>query len=163
MTVVFPTNYVSCRIRGRLALPALALLVVVAACGGDASTPAGLRGVDYAVSRTTAVTGTYALDNQATSPPLTCTVNGTPTTVTGGSLVLRSNGSYIATFTVQEGTATETYQDKGTFTTSGSTIQFRSPRIGTLSGTVSSDGRTISVPNYPYCGTTHTLVFQRQS
>ena len=56
-------------------------------------------------------------------------------------------------------TTVTTYQDKGTYTVSGSTIQFRSPGVGTFAGTLS--GTTLTAA-YPYCGATHTLVFQQQ-
>ncbi|GAC1401821.1 MAG: hypothetical protein NVSMB68_16140 [Thermoanaerobaculia bacterium] len=101
------------------------------------------------------------IDAASTPPFLTCTTSTSTTTIDGGTLAVAAT-TYTAVFKVTEtraGTTTAwAYQDKGKVTISGTTYTFRSPGIGTFTGTLS--GGTLTVGNYPYCGATHTLVYQ---
>jgi len=147
-------------------LPLIAALIAAAACAGDRPAPtAPASALAPAASRVGTTTTTFVLTqlDGASPPALLCAADGT--TLTGGTLALSSKGTYLATFSLQSAgsTAVTTYQDKGTYSVSDGTIQFRSPGVGTFTGTLSTtSGVTTLTATYPYCGITHTLVFQQQ-
>ena len=116
-------------------------------------------------SRTSTSSGTFILSS--VTPPVSCTdASGAVTTVSGATATLSKTGTFGIVIDAQKTSTTgavtpETYTSSGTFTQSGSTLVFKVPGAGTFTGTLS--GGTLTIPNYPYCGATHTLVFTQQS
>jgi len=151
----------SWRPRSRLiasAMPVLALSLA-AACSADQRLPVGpdARSPKLAASVTST---TYTLSS--VTPPIVCTdAAGATTTVTGGTVTLSSNGKFTAQFTTEttsDGvTTTSAYAEKGSYTQSGSAITFKVSGGGTYTGTLESG--TLTITDYPLCGTTHTAVF----
>jgi hypothetical protein len=139
-----------------------AALLVCAACGGQQAASLDQSSAALAPTATTNFVLT-AIDSQTTPPFLTCTTATQTITIDGGTLAVGST-TYTAIFdatVTQNGTTTaETYQDKGRVAVAGNTYTFRSPGVGTFTGTLSNG--TLTVPGYTYCGATHTLVYQQQ-
>jgi hypothetical protein len=141
---------------------ALAAALLLSACGGQ---QAASLGQDSAALATTATTNfvLVGIDSQTTPPFLTCTTATETTTVDSGTLAVGAT-TYTAIFdgtSTQNGVTTaKTYQDKGKVTVTGDTYTFRSPGIGTFTGTLSNG--TLTIGNYTYCGATHTLVYRQQ-
>ena len=141
------------------------ILATAAACSSEnQSVTAPVSAIQFAtLQASTVATTTYTLSS--VTPPIQCTdAAGAVTTVTGGTLVLSGNGKFTATFntetTASDGTiSTGSVSQRGTFTQSGSTITFKVPGTGTLTGIVDSTNGTITIVDYPYCGSTHTAVF----
>ena len=115
-------------------------------------------------SRTSTSSGTFILSS--VTPPVSCTdASGAVTTVSGATATLSKTGTFGIVIGAQKTSTTgavtpETYTSSGTFTQSGSTLVFKISGVGSFAGTLS--GGTLTVPNYPYCGATHTLVFTQQ-
>jgi len=135
-------------------------LALLASCSDNLSTTPHQRAMSpqYALSALT--TQTYALSS--VTPPIQCVdASGAVTTVTGGNVVLSSNGKFTATFTTSttSGTVvtTQSYAEKGTFVQTGNTIVFKAAGAGTYTATI--DNGTLTIADYPYCGATHTAVF----
>jgi hypothetical protein len=142
-----------------LATSLLAALLL-SACGGQS--PA--LDQESAALRNTATTNFVLIGIDTTTPPfLTCTTATSTTEINSGTLAVGAT-TYTALFngTVTQNGATtaQTYQDKGKVEVSGNTYTFRSPGVGTFTGTL-VDG-TITVGDYTYCGATHQLTYQLQ-
>ncbi|MFL5313200.1 MAG: hypothetical protein ACJ79H_22425 [Myxococcales bacterium] len=140
-----------------------AAFVLSSACGGqEGSSSFDSQGATLASTATTnfVLSGS---DSQTTPPFLTCTTATQTITVDSGTLAV-GDRIYTAVFNgtvTQNGTTTpQTYQDKGQVSVSGNTYSFRSPGVGTFTGTLSNG--TLTVGGYTYCGATHTLVYQQQ-
>jgi hypothetical protein len=118
-------------------------------------------------ARTTVSTSSGTFNLSSVTPTVSCTdASGAVTTVNGATATLSSTGTFRLVINAQKtsttGTVTlENYTNNGTFTQSGSTLVFKVTGVGSFAGTLS--GGTLTVPNYPYCGATHTLVFTQQS
>lgn len=142
-----------------------AALLALVACGGETADPVASEAASLTAARTASTTYVLvSVDGNATSPFLTCTSATATEAVTGASIVLASNGSFTATVNetvTQNGVTTQqTYQAKGRYTISGNVITLRYAGGTVVTGTLS--GGTLTVTDYPYCGGTHTLVFQQQ-
>ncbi len=141
---------------------ALAAALLLSACGGQQAASLDQQSAALANTATTnfVLTG---IDSQTTPPFLTCTTATETITVDGGTLEVGTT-MYTAIFNgtvTQNGVTTaQTYQDKGKVTVSGDTYTFRSPGVGTFTGTLSNGTLTVGV--YTYCGATHTLVYQQK-
>ena len=139
-----------------------AALVLSSACGGPQAVSLDEKTVTLANTATTNFV-LAGIDSQTTPPLLTCTTATQKITIDGGTLAVDAT-SYTAIFngTVTQNGATtaQTYQDKGKVTVSGDVYTFRSPGVGTFTGTLSNG--TLTVGGFTYCGATHTLVYQRQ-
>ena len=143
-----------------------AVIVLATACSASDQQPTAPASITAQgrVSISTS-SGTFVLSS--VTPPISCSdASGTVTTVNGATATLGSTGTFSVVIDAQKtsstGTVTpETYTSSGTFTQSGSTLVFKVPGAGTFTGTLS--GGTLTIPNYPYCGATHTLVFTQQS
>jgi hypothetical protein len=139
-----------------------AALLVSSACGGQQP---GSLDQDRAALATTATTNFVlaGIDSQTTPPFLTCTTATQTITIDGGTLAV-GDKIYTATFdgtvTQNGATTSQTYQDKGQVTVNGDTYTFRSPGVGTFTGTLANG--TLTVGGYTYCGATHTLAYQQQ-
>jgi hypothetical protein len=113
----------------------------------------------YSSSPTTSATFTLS----SITPPIECVdASGATTTVTGGTLTLTNSGKFTAVFATSTTTSggvvsTSSYTEKGSFTQSGSTLVFKAPGAGTFTAT--QDAGTLTIADYPYCGTTHTAIF----
>jgi hypothetical protein len=144
----------------RFAAP-LAALALASACGGQAP---GMDEENAALATATTNFVLTGIDNQTAAPFLTCTDATSTTQVNSGTLAVGST-TYTAVFNgtvTQNGvTAAKTYQDKGKASVSGSTYTFRSPGVGTFTGTL-TNGTLMVVSDYTYCGATHTLTYQLQ-
>ena len=135
-------------------------IALAAGCAGDESTAprrAAPRAPSYAASTSA---GTFTLSS--VTPPIECTdASGAVTTVTGGTLSLTANGKFTATFTTRttsgDVVTTSSYTEKGTFTQSGSTVVFKVPGAGSYTAIL--DNGTLTITDYPFCGTAHTAVF----
>jgi hypothetical protein len=147
----------------KTSVPVLGLFGAVACSADTQLATSPLTGAEssarFAISATSR---TFQLSS--VTPPIECTnTAGAVTTVTGGTLVLSSTGKFTATFATQTTsggvTTTDAYTEKGTFSQSGSTIVFKVPGPITYSGTI--DNGTLTISNYPYCGSTHTAVFNQ--
>lgn len=141
-------------------LSATGTLAFAVSCSGDGRmlTTPGATQAHYAVSNVT--TTSYSLSS--VTPPIQCVdASGAVTTVNGGRLVLSSNGSFTATFatTTTNGGAvtTQSYVEKGTFVQTGNVIVFKVSGGGSYTGTIANG--TITIADYPLCGTTHTAIF----
>jgi hypothetical protein len=141
----------------------LASAVLVFACGGAPQAASLEQGSAALANAPTTNFVLAGIDSQTTPPFLTCTTATETITVDGGTLQVGTT-SYTATFDVtvtQNGATTaETYQDKGKVSVSGNVYTFRSPGVGTFTGTL-TDG-TLTVSGYTYCGATHTLIYRQQ-
>ena len=141
---------------------ALAAALLLSACGGQQAASLDQQSAALANKATTnfVLTG---IDSQTTPPFFTCATATSTITVDGGTLEVGST-MYTAIFNgtqTQNGVTTaQTYQDKGQVTVSGATYNFRSPGVGTFTGTLSNG--TLTVGGYAYCGATHTLVYRQQ-
>ncbi|HJP87315.1 MAG TPA: hypothetical protein VJ852_15085 [Gemmatimonadaceae bacterium] len=141
------------------------IFAAAAACSSESQSATGLvAGTRVsALQASIASTTTYTLSS--VTPPIVCTdASGAVTTVTGGTLVLSRNGKFTATFNTQttasDGTVSAGSVSKsGSYSQSGSVITFQVPGVGTFTGTVDSANGTITIADYPYCGSTHTAVF----
>ena len=148
--------------RPLIAVAAVAV-TLAAACSATDRQPTSPLSPAAALARagTQTSSGTFVL--ASVTPPINCTdASGAVTTVSGATATLGSAGTFSIVINAQKtstsGAVTpETYTSNGTFTQSGSTLTFKVPGVGTFSGTLSNG--TLTVPNYPYCGATHTLVF----
>jgi hypothetical protein len=154
-------------ISSNLSLMLMAAVTIVAtACSASDQQPTAPASTT-AQGRVTVSTssGTFVLSS--VTPPISCSdASGSVTTVSGATATLGSTGTFSIVINAQKtsstGTVTpETYTSSGTFTQSGSTLVFKVPGAGTLTGTLS--GGTLTISNYLYCGATHTLVFTQQS
>jgi hypothetical protein len=139
-----------------------AALVLCSACGGQEGS--SFESQSAALANTAPTNFVLAgIDSQTAPPFLTCATATETTTVDGGKLAVGPS-SYTAIFngtiTQNGATAARTYQDKGKVTVSGNTYTFRSPGVGTFTGTLTNG--TLTVGGYTYCGATHTLVYQQQ-
>lgn len=135
-------------------------LALVASCSADERTISAPRATQaqYAVSTVTSTSYTLS----SVTPPIQCVAaSGAITTVTGGTLVISSNGKFTAIFptlTTSGGVVTtSSYTEKGTFVQTGNVIVFHVSGGGSYTGTLASG--TITIADYPLCGTTHTAVF----
>jgi hypothetical protein len=147
----------------RLGLVGIAAgLLLCSACGGQQSASLDRESAALANKATTNFV-LVGIDSQTTAPLLTCTTATSTTTIDSGTLAVGST-MYTAVFdgtvTQNGATAAQTYQDKGQVTVSGDTYTFRSPGVGTFTGTLTNG--TLTVGDYTYCGATHTLVYQQQ-
>ena len=140
------------------------ILATAAACSSETQSTTGpAAATRFSALQASASSTTYTLSSL--TPPIECTdASRAVTTVTGGTLVLLKNGKFTATFntetTATDGTvSTGSVSKSGTYTQSGSTITFNVPGVGTFTGTVDSTNSTITIADYPYCGSTHTAVF----
>lgn len=146
----------------RLGFAGIAAALLCSACGGQQTASLDRQSAAVATKATTnfVLTG---IDSQTTPPFLTCTTATSTVAVDGGTLEVGTT-TYTAIFNgteTQNGvTAAKTYQDKGQVTVSGGSYAFRSPGVGTFTGTLSNG--TLTVSGYTYCGATHTLVYQQQ-
>jgi hypothetical protein len=142
-------------------LAAVAVTVVTACSASDRQLTAPLSAT-ASQSRTTPSTSSGTFTLSSVTPPVSCTdAAGAVTTVNGATAILGNRGTFSLAISAQKtsttGTVTpETYSTTGTFSQSGSTLVFKVAG-GSFTGTL--DNGTLTVPNYPYCGTTHTLVF----
>lgn len=140
-------------------LLATLILAATVACSSDIqSATSPFAGRDVKAIATT----TQSFTLSSVTPPIACTdASGAVTTVTGGTLVLSSNGKFEATFQTQTDSngviTTGTVTQRGSFTQSGSTLTFKVPGTGTFTGTL-VDG-TLTITDLPLCGTTHTVIF----
>jgi len=141
-------------------LAATGSLALVASCSseGRATTAPRAASAQYALSAVTSTT--FVLSS--VTPPIACVdASGAVTTVTGGKLVLASNGKFTATFmtstTSSNVATTQSYTEKGTFLQTGNTIVFQVNGAGSYTGTL--DNGTLTLADYPLCGTTHTAIF----
>jgi Lipocalin-like domain len=142
-----------------------AALLTLVACGGQMNDPASADSASLTAARTTSTTyNLVSVDGTATSPFFTCTSATQTESVTGGTIELASNGSFTATVSetvTQNGTTTQqTLQAKGRYTVSGNVVTLRYAAGTVVTGTLSNG--TLTITDYPYCGGTHTLVFQQQ-
>ena len=148
-----------------MVLTAIVLAGAAACSSSDQELTAPLSMAAQARASVSTSSGTFVLSS--VTPPVSCTdASGAITTVNGATATLSSTGTFRIVINAQKtsttGTVTlEYYTSSGTFTQSGSTLAFKVPGVGTFAGTLS--GGTLTVPNYPYCGATHTLVFTQQS
>ena len=151
-----------------VALKVLTAIVFAAATACSSSDQALTAPLSMGAQARTSVStssGTFILSS--VTPPVSCTdASGAVTTVNGATATLSSTGTFRLVINAQKtstsGAVTpETYTSSGTFTQSGSTLVFKVTGVGSFAGTLS--GGTLTVPNYPYCGATHTLVFTQQS
>jgi hypothetical protein len=139
------------------------LLLALVACGGQTDGSVGTEAASLTAARTTStIYNLTSVDGTTTSPFFTCASSGE--TVNGASVELASNGSFTATLdetVTQNGTTTQqTLQAKGRYTVSGNVVTFKYQGGSVVTGTLS--GGTLTVADYPYCGGTHTLVYQQQ-
>jgi hypothetical protein len=139
------------RFRRHAVAAALAAMTLLAACGGDSGS-----------NPVASVVGTYALNSvDSGSLPVTVYSDASSTVeLLDEALTLRSDGKYATLahvrMTENGQVTTDTAEDSGTYTLSGSTLAFVStdPEVGSATGSV--DGSTLTVRS----GTT-VLVFQR--
>jgi hypothetical protein len=139
------------------------VLLALAACGGQIDGSVGNEAASLTAARTTSTTyNLTSVDANSTSPFFTCQSTGE--TVNGATVELASNGSFTATIAetvTQNGTTTQqSLQAKGRYTVSGNVVTFKYQAGTVVTGTLS--GGTLTVTDYPYCGGTHTLVYQQQ-
>lgn len=138
---------------------AIGSLAYVAACSADGRTATAPRATQarYAVSNVTTTSFTLS----SVTPPIQCVdASGAVTTVTGGNLALASNGKFTATFATSttngSTVTTQSYTEKGTFVQTGNVIVFKA-NGSSYTGTI--DNGTLTIADYPLCGTTHTAIF----
>jgi hypothetical protein len=133
-------------------------LAVVTSCSADGRTSTAPRAtqVQYALSNVTTTSFTLS----SVTPPIQCVdASGAVTTVTGGNVVLSSSGKVTATFaTSTTSGTTQSYSEKGTFTQTGSVIVFK---VSGSNYTGTIDNGTLTIADYPLCGTTHTAIFNQ--
>ena len=146
-------------------LTAIAITAATACSPSDQELTAPFSSAAQSRTSVSTSSGTFILSS--VTPPVSCTdASGAVTTVNGATATLSSTGTFRLVINAQTTSTTgavtpETYTNNGTFTQSGSTLAFKVTGVGTFAGTL--DGGTLTVPNYPYCGATHTLVFTQQS
>lgn len=145
----------------RFGAPLAALVLFAAACGGQSPTDQENAAVVSGTTTNFVLTG---IDAQTAAPFLTCTGATSTTEVNGGTLAV-GDTTYTAVFdgtvTQNGATAAKTWQDKGKVSVSGTTYTFRSPGVGTFTGTL-TNGTLMVISDYTYCGATHTLTYQLQ-
>ena len=135
---------------------ALVPAALIAACGGG----------DKATGPGDGVVGTYALQSvngQSLPMQLGTTDDGRAVAITTGSVDLRSDKSYVTAltfrFTGRGQSSSQSQQDTGTYTASGSSVTLRSTDGTTTTATVAGGRLTSSVPLDG--GGTLTFVFQK--
>jgi hypothetical protein len=145
----------------------VAVVLLASACGGQETAANAETAASAELSRTPAPTTNFVLtqvDGQTTPPLFACPNSSIGSIVLNSGALAITKPSYVVNFSgtqTQNGvTSAKTFQEKGSVTVSGTTYAFTVPNSGTYKGTLTNG--VLTVTGYPYCGATHTLVYQQQ-